>query len=142
MTASPAVGSPAPRSDTPKLGDAPIATLTTRTPPDRNLLRWSVADSVAAHKPFVVVFATPKFCTSRTCGPVVDVVAAVSNDFPRVRFIHVEIYKDNNPQKGENRWVRQWRLPGGAGVFLLRAGGGLKGEVEGAGSGRGGGGAG
>src|SRR3954447_4191825 len=130
-TASPAVGSPAPRSDTPKLGDAPIATLTTRTPPDRDLLRWSVAGSIAAHKPFVVVFATPKFCTSRTCGPIVDVVAAVSKDFPRVRFIHVEIYKDNNPQKGENRWVRQWRLPSEPWIFLVGADGRIKAKLEG-----------
>jgi hypothetical protein len=130
-TESPAVGSPAPRSDTPKLGDAPIAMLTTRTPPDRDLLRWSVADSIAAHKPFVVVFATPKFCTSRTCGPVVDVVEEVSKDFPRVRFIHVEIYKDNDPQKGENRWVRQWRLPSEPWIFLVGADGRIKAKFEG-----------
>ena len=130
-TDSPAVGSPAPRSDTPKLGDAPIGMLTTRTPPDRDLLRWSVADSLAAHKPFVVVFATPKFCQSRTCGPVVDVVESVSKTFPGVRFIHVEIYKDNDPQKGENRWVRQWRLPTEPWIFLVGADGRIKAKFEG-----------
>ncbi len=94
-TASPAVGAPAPRSKTPTLGDAPIAKLTTRTPPDRDLLRWSIAESIAARRPFVAVFATPKYCASRTCGPVVDVAEAVAKDFPKVRFIHVEIYEDN-----------------------------------------------
>ena len=54
------------------------STLTTRTPPDESLLRHSVADSLAANVPFVVTFATPKFCASRTCGPVVDVVEEVS----------------------------------------------------------------
>ena len=130
-TASPAIGSPAPRTDTPKLGDAPIAQLTTRTPPDRDLLRWSVADSIAAHKPFVVVFATPKFCQSRTCGPVVDVVEKVSKDFPRVRFIHVEIYTDNDPTKGENRWVRQWRLPSEPWIFLVGRDGRVDAKFEG-----------
>jgi hypothetical protein len=130
-TDSPAVGSPAPRSDTPKLGDAPVAKLTTRTPPDRDLLRWSVAESIAARKPFVVVFATPKYCASRACGPVVDVAAAVAGDFPQVRFIHVEIYEDNDPQKGENRWVRQWRLPSEPWIFLVGADGRIKAKFEG-----------
>ena len=76
--------------------------MTTATPPDRSLLRYSVADSLAAHVPFVLVFATPKFCTSRTCGPVVDVVEAVQKRFAGrgIRFIHVEIYQDNNPAMG------------------------------------------
>jgi hypothetical protein len=130
-TDSPAVGAPAPRSDTPTLGDAPIAKLTTRTPPDRDLLRWSVADSIAAKMPFVVVFATPKYCASRTCGPVVDVAEAVAKDFPRVRFIHVEIYRDNDPQKGENRWVRQWGLPSEPWTFLVGADGRIKAKLEG-----------
>jgi hypothetical protein len=130
-TASPAVGAPAPRSDTPTLGDAPIAKLTTRTPPDRDLLRWSIAGSIAAGKPFVAVFATPKYCASRTCGPVVDVAEAVAKEFPKVRFIHVEIYEDNDPQKGENRWVRQWRLPTEPWIFLVGADGRIKAKFEG-----------
>ena len=74
--------------------------ITTSRPPDLPLLRYSIADSLAAHKPFVVTFATPKFCTSRTCGPVVDVVQAVRRRFERrgVRFIHVEVYTDNDPR--------------------------------------------
>ncbi len=55
--------------------------LTTRTPPDESLLRYSVADSLRAKAPFVVTFATPKFCSSRTCGPVVDVVEEVQRRF-------------------------------------------------------------
>ena len=55
-----------------------LAKLTTRTPPDESLLEHSVADSLAAKVPFVVTFATPKFCSSRTCGPVVDVVEEVA----------------------------------------------------------------
>lgn len=130
-TASPPVGAPAPRSDTPTLGDAPIAKLTTRTPPDRDLLRWSIAGSIAARKPFVVVFATPRYCASRTCGPVVDVAEAVAKDFSTVRFIHVEIYEDNDPQKGENRWVRQWGLPSEPWTFLVGADGRIKAKFEG-----------
>jgi hypothetical protein len=132
-SASPAVGSRAIASRTPTLGTAPIRLLTTRIPPDRALLRYSVADSLAAHVPFVVVFATPRFCTSRTCGPVVDVVDRVRRDLAGsgVRFIHVEIYKDNDPAKGENEWVRQWNLPDEPWTFLVGRDGRIKAKFEG-----------
>ena len=107
--------------------------MTTRRPPDRLLLRYSVASSLAAHRPFVLVFATPRFCTSRTCGPVVDVVDAARRRFAGrgVRFIHVEIYEDNNPAKGENRWVREWQLPSEPWTFLVGADGRIKAKFEG-----------
>lgn len=130
---SPAIGSRAYPSRTPTLASAhgDLAKLTTRVPPDRALLRYSIADSLAAHRPFVVVFATPKFCTSRTCGPVVDVVNNVGRNFPRIRFIHVEIYKDNDPTEGFNRWVRQWHLPTEPWVFLMGRDGRIRAKFEG-----------
>jgi hypothetical protein len=129
----PAVGAKAPDSRTPTLGDAPIAKLTTADPPDRGLLRYSVAASLAAHKPFVVTFATPKYCTSRVCGPVVDVVEAVQRKLAssRVRFIHVEVYTGNNPTKGYNRWMRQWGLSTEPWTFLVGRDGRINAEFEG-----------
>ena len=132
---SPAVGARAYPSRTPTLATVGgrIALLTTRTPPDRALLRSSIADSLAAHVPFVVVFATPKFCASRTCGPVVDVVDSVRARFAgkSVRFIHVEIYRGNNPQNGLNRWVREWRLPSEPWTFAVGRDGRIHAKFEG-----------
>jgi len=132
---SPAVGAKAPPSRTPTIASThgDFAKLTTRTPPDKSLLRYSVAGSLAAHNPFVVVFATPKFCTSRTCGPVVDVVDAVRRRFRHtdVRFIHVEVYKRNNPALGVNAFMRQWRLPGEPWTFLVGADGRIKAKLAG-----------
>ena len=134
-SASPAIGSKAPRSQTPTLASerGNLAKLTTREPPDTELLRHSVADSLAARKPFVVVFATPKFCQSRTCGPVVSVVEKVRQRFSGrdIRFIHVEIYEDNNPAKGVNRWVKEWKLPSEPWVFLVGRDGRIKAKFEG-----------
>ena len=133
---SPAVGTKALRSDTPVLGSAPVATLTTRKPPDRALLRYSVADSLRKHVPFVVTFATPAFCASRTCGPVVDIVDSVRQRLEAegkgLRFIHVEIYKGNDPKKGVNRWVRDWNLPSEPWTFLVGRDGRIKEKFEGA----------
>jgi hypothetical protein len=131
---SPAVGAKAYPSETPTLATAPFVKLTTRRPPDLGLLHASVASSLHAHKPFVLVFATPRFCASRTCGPMVDVVDAARRRFARrgIQFIHVEIYRDNNPAKGFNRWVQEWRLPSEPWTFLVGADGRIKAKFEGA----------
>lgn len=119
----PSVGDPAPASETPTLatarGDA--SSITTRTPPDESLLRHSVAESLRARVPFVVTFSTPKFCQSRTCGPVVDVVEEVARRFEDrdVRFIHVEVFEGNDPAKGYNRWMREWGLDTEPWTFLV-----------------------
>jgi len=129
----PKVGAKAPASATPTLGSEPIAALTTDVPPDRDLLRRSVAASLAAHEPFVVTFATPRFCTSRVCGPVVDVVQSVARRFSGsgIRFIHVEVYRDNDPTKGYNRWMGQWGLTTEPWTFLVGRDGRIKSEFEG-----------
>jgi hypothetical protein len=131
---APGVGARAIPSRTPTLASThgDVAALTTASPPDLSLLRYSVADSVRARVPFVLVFATPKYCTSRTCGPVVDVVKAAQRRFAGrgIRFIHVEIYTDNNPAQGQNRWVREWRLPSEPWVFLVGGDGRIKARFE------------
>ena len=132
---APAVGSKAIASQTPTIASTHgnLAELTTRTPPDTKLLDYSVAGSIAAHKRFVLVFATPKFCQSRTCGPVVDVVDAVRKQFTGsgIRFIHVEVYKNNNPGLGYNQWVKQWHLPSEPWIFLVGSDGRIKARFEG-----------
>jgi hypothetical protein len=131
---SPAVGARAPRSNTPTLRSEPdLAKLTTSDPPDTELLRYSIAESLDAGAPFVVAFATPQFCSSRTCGPVVDVVDRVRREHTGtpVRFIHVEVYRDNDPAKGVNRWMREWDLPSEPWVFVVGRDGLIKAKFEG-----------
>ena len=96
-------------------------TVTTAEPPDRNLLRTTVAAAMAAKRPFVVTFATPLYCQTRTCGPVVQVVQSVAKDWQGkgVDFIHIEIYKDNDPAKGTNRWVDEWNLQSEPFTFVV-----------------------
>jgi hypothetical protein len=132
-TTAPDVGAKAIPSKTPTLDNATLEELTTANTPDPELYRSSVAAALAAKAPFVLAFATPKYCTSRTCGPVVDVVSDVrrKHEGEGIRFIHVEIYKDNDPTKGENRWVKQWNLPSEPWVFLVGSDGTIKTRFEG-----------
>ena len=111
---APTVGELALPARTPTLASTggKLRELSTATSPEPALYRSSVAEALAAKAPFVVSFATPKYCESRTCGPVVDVLDAVRKRLggSGVRFIHVEIYEDNDPARGTNRWVDQWKL--------------------------------
>lgn len=132
-TTAPDVGAKAIASKSPTLADSTLEQLTTSNMPDKELYRSSVAAALAAKEPFVLAFATPKYCTSRTCGPVVDVVSDVrrKHEGDGIRFINVEIYEDNDPAKGENRWVKEWKLPSEPWVFLVGSDGTIKTRFEG-----------
>jgi len=132
---APAVGDRAVPSDTPTLRSAngDLARLTTAKPPDRELLQSSIREALDAGAPFVVTFATPLYCQTRTCGPVVDVVDAVRkrHEGSGIRFIHVEIHEGLDPAKGVNRWVKEWNLPSEPFTFVVGADGLIKERFEG-----------
>lgn len=134
-SSAPAVGERAIPSENPTLrpGVDP-KTVTTAEPPDRNLLRTTVAAALAAKRPFVVTFATPLYCQTRTCGPVVQVVQSVAKDWQQkgVDFVHIEIYQGNDPAKGTNRWVKEWKLQSEPFTFVVDRTGVIRARLEGA----------
>lgn len=90
----PAVGAAAPRSESPTATTPEgIAAISTDTSPDPDLYRLSIAQAVGSGRPAYIVFATPAFCTTATCGPTLDIVKTVVPEYKdRVDFIHVEPY--------------------------------------------------
>ena len=96
--------------------------------PDPELHQHTIGDAIAAHRPALVVFATPTFCVSRFCGPVTDMVDGLAKSYAdRATFIHVEIWKDFDKQQ-LNDIVTTWLVQGDAGgnepwVFLIGADG-------------------
>lgn len=90
----PAIGAPAPRSDSPTATTPEqIAAISTDTSPDPDLYRLSIAQAVGSGRPTYIVFATPAFCQTATCGPTLDIVKTVVPEYKdRVDFIHVEPY--------------------------------------------------
>jgi hypothetical protein len=135
-TEAPGVGDRALATRTPTLAstNGRLADLTTSKRPDRELYRVSVGQALASKRPFVVTFATPLYCQSRTCGPVVDVVSAVRERFAarHIPFIHVEIYAGNDPANGPNRWVKEWKLPSEPFTFVVDRTGVIRARFEGA----------
>ena len=129
----PQIGEKAPKISTPTAEDAggDLAKITTRLPPDTQN-RVDYADALGK-EPIVLLFATPQFCQSRVCGPVVDVAEQVKEQYgDEAAFIHMEIYNDNDPSKGVRPQVRAFRLPSEPWLFAIDRQGVVRAEVEGA----------
>jgi hypothetical protein len=90
-----APGDAAPSVKTPTLADAggDLAKISSDPTPEKRFYETSEADALAAHKPFVLIFATPKFCQTATCGPTLDKLKPVAKAHPEMTFINVEPYK-------------------------------------------------
>jgi hypothetical protein len=88
-------GDPAPSVATPTLAEAGgnVARISSDAKPVTRFYETSEADAVAARKPFVLIFATPKFCQTATCGPTLDRLKPVATKHPELTFINVEPYK-------------------------------------------------
>ena len=144
-TATPAIGAVAPPSATLTAGDASaLAAISTDEDPDPAFYSLSVKDAIAAGKPFVVVFATPLFCASGTCGPALDQVKQISPAYVgRVNFVHVEPYllqvEDGRTQPAVDvlghpqpvRAVLEWGLPTEPYVFVVDGQGKVAAKFEG-----------
>ena len=126
-SATPAIGAPAPASITPKASDVDdLATITSSVTPDPDLYELSVHEGISAGIPLVVVFSTPAFCVSATCGPQVEVVSEVKERYQgRANFIHVEVFKDphliqgGRPTGGLAPAVEEWGLPTEPWTFVI-----------------------
>jgi hypothetical protein len=129
----PKVGQRAPSIHTPTAGDAggDLSKVTTRIPPDtQNEVDY--ADALG-REPIVLLFATPQFCQSRVCGPVVDVAEQVKEQYgDQAAFIHMEIYDDNDPDKGPRPQVQAFDLPSEPWLFAIDRHGVIREEIEGA----------
>ena len=55
----------------------------------------TVAEAIDTKKPTLIAFATPAFCQTRFCGPVIEeVVAPLAKDYRgRANFVHIEPYR-------------------------------------------------
>ena len=94
QSAVPGIGSRPPLSRSKTLDEVDdIAQLTTDYEPDPDLYRISVAEAIESPRPAVIVFASPAFCVSATCGPQVDAVTELKETYRgRADFVHVELY--------------------------------------------------
>ncbi len=90
----PQTGQPFPVVSTPTVEEpGELAKLCTRDPAcSMHDVSFKAASEEA--RPVVLVIATPEFCQTAVCGPVVDVAEDMKADFPDVQWIHAEVFTD------------------------------------------------
>jgi hypothetical protein len=131
-SATPALGSPAPRSRNLIASDVKtLRYIDSSSRPDSRLHQVRIADAIAQGKPQLIVFATPQFCTSRMCGPVVDIVRTLLPTYgKRVAFTHQEMWQDFASKKAFPT-VDEWRLSTEPWIFIVDGTGIIRGKFEG-----------
>jgi hypothetical protein len=139
-TADPVIvasGEDAPRSETRTSADHPLDQITSDPDPNPRFYEMSIAEAVSTG-PSVIVFATPAWCSSQTCGPLLDQVGELSGDYPNLNFVHVEIYEDiqvdSTDQLSAVPAVADWGLPSEPWVFVTDGKGVVTRSFEGAAS--------
>ncbi len=131
-SAAPALGEPAPATRGRSLQtEADIGALTSDPDPDPDLYRLTVDEAVHSGRPTVLVFATPGFCQTRICGPVLEEIKALKADWQdRVDFVHVEVYQDFEPLTFADA-MEDWGLSTEPWVFVIDAEGRVAARLEG-----------
>lgn len=144
-TTTPAIGARAPASDTPTAQTADeIAAISTDSEPNAAFYQTSVEQALADRRAFLLIFSTPAFCATRTCGPALDIVKSAALDFgDEVTFIHVEPYRlqlvggnaqlalDERNQPIVVDAVTEWGLPTEPYIFVVDEQGRVSAKMEG-----------
>jgi hypothetical protein len=137
------------RSDEPMIGDAappsvqattatePIEEIDSSSPARAAMHDTTIRDAVMSGRPAVIAFATPAFCTSRLCAPVMDTIMdpLLARYGVRAAFIHVEPYVLRDLREGfvENPVpaTREWGLATEPWVFVVDRRGRIAAKFEG-----------
>ncbi len=92
--AVPGIGQPMISIETPTFDSSgPVDPICTRSPVCE-FHSHTPAQMLAEGKPFVLLVATPSFCQTQFCGPVLDVLIDVQPDFEDITMIHAEVYEN------------------------------------------------
>ena len=135
---APRVGEQAPSLATPTLADTELADLTTDPDPDESFYQLSLDEALTNGRPSVIVFSTPAFCRTATCGPILNNVKEISGDYPDVDFVHIEVYTGlRDPDFAPDPEhlapaIGVWTLPSEPWVFITDGAGIITARFEGA----------
>ena len=114
-----------------------LAELTTGSQRDPELYSRTVAAALDESRPFVVVFASPAFCTNAVCGPQVEVASSLREKYgDEATFIHVDLYDNPHEIKGDLSLARvsplleEWGLVSQEWTFVMDAEGNVAARFE------------
>lgn len=112
-----------------------LSDITTDPDPEPGLYEHSLAELLVNGRPTVLVFATPAFCQTATCGPMLEQVKSLREDLGSegINWIHVEVYSNlDDPAALELvPAVVEWGLPSEPWVFVIDETGTIVARFEG-----------
>ena len=139
-SATPAIGDPAPASFTAKVSDVQdLSHITTDPSPDARLYTLSIHEALAENKALVILFATPAYCVTATCGPQVEDLSKLQDRYAgQANFIHVEVFREphlieegRRPGKDDTvSAIGEWGLPTEPWTFVIDAHGNVHSKFE------------
>ena len=136
---TPEIGKKIPTTDHTIIDSAHAVNQITSDPnPYMPFYQTKIADSIDSSKGTVIVFSSPAFCKTGTCGPQLEILKTLHPKFQKdLDFIHIEIYKNPHTLTGKidesdiNPVVSKWRLPSEPWTFITNRTGGLTHKFEG-----------
>ena len=137
-SATPALGTAAPRSNSKTLADVDgFEQLTTDFEPDADLYGRTIAEALDAGKPLLLVFSTPAYCQTATCGPQLGVIKELKAEYAdRMNFIHIEVYDNPHEIEGDlsraviSPTAEEWGLPSEPWTFIIDGDGLIRAKFE------------
>ncbi len=124
---APSVGSKAIRSESKTVRDVEsLDQLVTGSVQDPDFYQSTIAEAVTNGRPTVVVFASPAFCINQVCGPQIEVLQKLKDQYEsQANFVHVDLYDNPDQIQGDpdaariNPTVREWQLIGIEWSFVI-----------------------
>ena len=103
-----------------------LSQLTTGSMYDVDLYQMTIADAIQSGLPTVIVMASPAFCTNAVCGPQVDVLRELKNEFEgQANFIHIDFFDNPEEIQGDlsravvSSVAEEWLLPSSEWSFVV-----------------------
>ena len=115
-----------------------LSNITSDLNPDPELYSLTISEAIKSEKPLLVVFASPGYCITKTCGPQVDILKELKDKYKNeMNFIHIDVYDNLDQIKGNleqariSQVVLDWGLPSEPWSFLINSKGIIVGKFEG-----------
>ena len=136
--ATPVIGAAAPRSVSKTLADVDgFEQITTDFEPDADLYGITIVDALETGMPLLVVFSTPAYCQTATCGPQLTVIKELKAEYAdRMNFIHIEVYDNPHEIEGDlsraviSPTAEEWGLPSEPWTFVVDGEGVIRAKFE------------
>jgi len=97
----------------------------------------NLRDALEAHKPVAFLMATPAYCQTAICGPVLAVLLSQHAEFgDRIQMIHSEVYADGRKAAADidkavlSPALRAYHLPFEPSLFVSRADGTIAARLD------------